>query len=119
MIPWTLYLLRQTAYAGTVLVVLFLLAELLAPGSVLPFLNLHAFVIGVLALHGIVIAIPSEDGRSPVARALVAMPIALALIAATWIALGDAGMSAALLALAVTVLIVSFAVAIMRSYAKH
>ncbi len=119
MTPWILYLLRQTAYAGTVLVVLMLLAELLAPGSVLPFFNLHALVIGTLALHGIVLAVPSGDGRSPVARALVAMPIALALIAATWIALGDAGMSATLLALAATVLIVSFAVAMMRSYAKH
>jgi hypothetical protein len=116
---WLSYLLRQTALAGTVLVVLFLLAEILAPGSVLPFLNLHAFVIGTLVLHGLVLAAPSETSEGIVTRMITVIPIALLLMVAVWFALWGAGNSAMLLALAVSAIVVGFGVAIVQSYAKH
>ncbi|MCR4256384.1 MAG: hypothetical protein NUW08_01620 [Candidatus Uhrbacteria bacterium] len=112
---WLSYLLRQTALAGTVLVVLFLLAEILAPGSVLPFLNLHAFVIGTLVLHSLVLAAPSEASEGIVARMVTVIPIALLLFVAVWFALWGAGNSAMLLALAVSIIILAFAWAISAS----
>lgn len=112
--PWFSYLLRQTALAGTVTVVLFLLAEILAPGSVLPFLNLHAFVIGALVLHGLVLAFPSEASEGIVARMVTVIPIALLLVLAVWFALWGAGNSAMLLALAVSIIIVGFGCAIVK-----
>ncbi len=116
---WLSYLLRQTALAGTVVVTLFVFAEILAPGSVLPFLNLHAFVIGVLALHGLVLAFPTESQEGIVSRMITIIPIVILLLVAVWFALWGTGTSAMLLAFAVSIIIISFGIAISRLYAKH
>ena len=111
-LPWLSYLLRQTALAGTALVALFLLAEILAPGSVLPFLNLHAFVIGTLTLHGLVLATPPESSEGVASRIMTVIPLALLLLVAVRFALWGAGNSAMLLGFAITILIVSFGIVI-------
>jgi hypothetical protein len=116
---WFAYLIHQSAYAGTALVIVFLLAELLAPGSVLPFLNLHALVVGVLVLHGAILVIQSQISGSLASRMAVVVSTSLLLLAAVWLLLAGAGKSAMLLALAVSIIIVAFATAIIHSYAKH
>lgn len=117
--PLLAFFLRQTALAATALVGLLLLAEILAPSSVLPFFNLHAVILLVLALHAAVLALPSDELGSLPGRLALATPCAILLVFTVWVALAGAGNSAMLLVFGVCVLIVSFSIAIVQAYAKY
>ena len=94
-----------------------LLGEILMPGLVLPFLNLHLFVAAVLVAN--LIPFPLKEMERPWLRLLAVAPVACVLIGYVWLALSGHGPSALLLALALIILILAASLAITLSYAKH
>jgi len=102
------YFFRQLILALTVAAGFLLLGEILIPGLVLPFLNLHLFVVGVLALNLIPLVAPTN----PWLRVLAIIPIALILIGYAFLLLSGQGPSAMLLGIATVILIVAACIAI-------
>jgi hypothetical protein len=94
-----------------------LLGEILMPGLVLPYLNLHLFVVAVLAAN----LLPLEDGETPRVwtRVSAIAPVALLLSGYAYLLLSGHGPSAMLLLVASILLIVVASVAIIQPYAKH
>lgn len=108
---WFGLLFRQTAYALTTVTGVLLIGEILLPGLVLPFLNLHILVMGTLGVDLFlpVIGTGGFDGTGgfktrPYPRALVILPIAVLLVVYVFFALAGNGVSAMLLTLAVGVM---------------
>lgn len=103
---WFGLLFRQTAYALTTITGVLLAGEILLPGLVLPFLNLHILVMGTL---GVDLFLPvigrGEATPRPYPRASVIFPIAVLLIAYVFFALVGNGVSAMLLTLAIAAMI--------------
>ncbi|MCC6563826.1 hypothetical protein IT087_02955 [Candidatus Uhrbacteria bacterium] len=116
-LTWGAYLIRQAAYAFTVVAGLFLLAEILLPGSVLPFFNLHALVFGVLALHVAVISgsPPHLEGEMQrgrlIGRLFVLVSCALLLAAAVFLTIWGGSASAMLFSVAFVMVMIGIVVA--------
>ncbi|MCK9360727.1 hypothetical protein M0Q28_00665 [Patescibacteria group bacterium] len=110
-LTWGAYLIRQAAYAFTVVAGLLLLAEILLPGSVLPFFNLHALVFGVLALHVAVISFPSDTTGHFALRLGILIPCALLLAAAVLLTIWGGSASAMLLSAAFLIVMIGIVVA--------
>jgi hypothetical protein len=111
------FFLRQFVLAMTWACAVLLLGEILMPGLVLPYLNLHLFAVAVLAAN----LLPLEDGEAPRVwtRVIAVAPIALLLSGYAYLLLSGHGPSAMLLLVASFVLIGAVAVAIIQPYAKH
>jgi len=102
------YFFRQLILALTVVAGCLLFGEILIPGLVLPFLNLHLFVIAVLAMN----LIPFGSETNIWMRLLSIIPVALVLIGYAFLLLSGQGPSAMLLGVAFVILIISACVAI-------
>jgi hypothetical protein len=103
------FFFRQFTLAMTVAVGLLLLGEILMPGLVLPFLNLHLCVVGVLALN----LMPFGDSKT---RPYAVIPIGLLLIGYAFFLLSGQGPSAMLLLFAIAIFILCASVAIMYEH---
>ncbi len=114
------YFIRQAAYAFTVAAGILSLAEILLPGSVLPFFNLHALVFAVLALHLFVISLPTEEGAHAVVRLGILIPafllLAVAVVLTIW---GESASSMLLSAAFVAVMIGIVVAALSRPNQAH
>ncbi len=86
---WLGLLFRQTAYALTTVTGILLIGEIMLPGLVLPFLNLHVLGIVTLAADLYVASIAHEGGDKlrPYRRVATILPIAFLLIAYVFFAL--------------------------------
>lgn len=110
-LSWGGYLLRQAAHAFTVVAGLLLLAEILLPGSVLPFFNLHAFIFGVVALHVVGMAFPGQAPANLIQRLAVLIPVGLFLIVAVFLSVWGGSVTAMLLSAAVIAVMIGIIVA--------
>lgn len=109
------YFIRQAAYAFTVVAGILLLAEILLPGSVLPFFNLHALVFAVLALHLVVISLPTEEAAHVVVRLAVLIPALLLLAVAVLLTIWGENASSMLLSAAFITAMIGIVVAVIKS----
>ncbi len=110
-LTWGAYFIRQAAYAFTIVAGLLLLAEILLPGSVLPYFNLHALVFAVLTLHVAVISFPSDEAGHIAIRLSVLIPCALLLVAAVLLTIWGGSASAMLLSAAFVIVMIGIVVA--------
>lgn len=111
------FFLRELVLALTVAAALLLLGEIVSPGLVLPFLNLHLFVVAVLALN--LVPIPREQATRPILRLIPIIPVGVILIAYLYLLLSGMGPSATLLGIAMAAFVIIAAVAISKPYAEH
>ncbi|MEI7512774.1 MAG: hypothetical protein WCK01_04955 [Candidatus Uhrbacteria bacterium] len=100
------FFLRQLTLALNCAVALLLIGEILIPGLVLPFVNLHLLIVGVLALN----LIPVEQ---PNRRPYAAIPVGIMLIGYTFLLLSGQGPSAMMLGMAISTIVVVAALAIL------
>lgn len=112
---WGAYFIRQATYAFTVVAGILLLAEILLPGSVLPFFNLHALVFAVLALHLMVISLPTDERAHVALRLAVLIPAFLLLAAAVLLTIWGESASSMLLSAAFVVVMIGIVVATIKS----
>jgi hypothetical protein len=114
-LEWLRLLLRQATYALSVVTGLLLLGEILIPGLVLPFLNLHVLVVATLGLP-LFFSPPQDEGETQRGRRwlrlIPVLPVALMLIAYGALLLAGTGPSAMLLLGASIILIASAVIAI-------
>lgn len=104
------FFLRQFTLALTSVTGILLVGEILMPGLVLPFLNLHLFVVATLFLN----LLPLEKGEHEGVwkRVLPVVPVGLVLIAYAFLLLFGMGPSAMLLGVGLSGLIIAAIVAI-------
>lgn len=110
-LSWGGYLLRQAAHAFTVVAGLLLLAEVLLPGSVLPFFNLHAFIFVVVLLHLVGMAFPDQAPAHLLQRLAVLIPVGLLLIAAVFFSIWGGSVTAMLLSAAAIAVMIGIIIA--------
>ena len=110
-LEWLRLLLRQATYALSMVTGLLLLGEILIPGLVLPFLNLHVLVVATLALN-LCLPTSSAEPSNKYLRLIPVLPVALMLIAYGALLLAGTGPSAMLLLGASIILIASVVIAI-------
>lgn len=110
------FVLRQAAYAFSLVAGLLLLAEILLPGSVLPFFNLHALVFVVLALHVITLGIHVPHHASRIThRLMILIPIATLVCVTVILTVWGGSASAMLLFASLITILVGFSIAIATS----
>lgn len=113
-LTWGAYFLRQAAYAFTLVAGLLLIAEILLPGSVLPFFNLHALVFAVVVMHLGVLAFPAAQGHLAT-RLAVLIPLGLLCLAAVFFTVWGGSVTAMLLSAALVAVMIGIVVASAKS----
>ena len=113
-LTWGVYFMRQAAYAFTFVAGLLLLAEILLPGSVLPFFHLHALVFVVVVLHLGVLAFPVEGGHLAT-RLAVLIPLGLLCLAAVFFTVWGGSATAMLLSAALVAVMIGIGAASAKS----
>lgn len=108
---WFAYLIQQLAAAASVLCAVLALSEILLPGSVLPYFNLHALIIATFILC---LISPAISKPSWWIRLLILLPVSCSLLAVSFLLLWSGGFASNIVFIAFVGLMIVVVVALCR-----